>query len=482
MSPRTNINLLTAFANKGRTTSRLSLVNIPALNYLLRSEIFVSEDEQLRSAPLILDYTPLTRAQVEAGQAIRAGSPRLARIDVSIPGFLADTDLPPIQLPPQRVFPPVVIPEEEAGSSHSSLEDQIDQFQFTEEGEASVRVVEISDSDADLDRASAAAGTGLVIAQPDLSEDTEEEEGMDLQPRTGLRGLLSNRSKGQTSKEVSKGQTVPKAPAPPPPPSSGAALKPMPNLRRKRLVEETEEGEVTQQIYVAEEWAKKAREDMHREAQSRTAAERVAGDLKRDLDRQDNELKEVRKANANAEAGLKNAEKQADELRKQLRHSEERLSAEQQAVSELKAELARAKEEARLSREVAEKAVAASYERGVHDTEERLAEEVATVCREYVTSTWGLAMDRAAVPADSDLRKTENIFFPAEIREIPGEVASIELLPADSSIPETGGTEQATQGQSPEDSLRISEILAQAQEIAPENPATDDQPASTQGP
>lgn len=96
MSPRTNINLLTAFADKGQTSPRLSLVNIPALNYLLRSEIFVSEDGQLRSAPLSLDYTPPTRAQVEAGQAIRAGSPRLARIDVSIPGFLADTDLPSI--------------------------------------------------------------------------------------------------------------------------------------------------------------------------------------------------------------------------------------------------------------------------------------------------------------------------------------------------------------------------------------------------
>ncbi|XP_050258138.1 uncharacterized protein LOC126703223 [Quercus robur] len=409
---------------------------------------------------------------------------------------------------------------------------------------------------------------------------------MDLQPRTGLRGLLSNRSKGQTSKEVSKGQTVPKAPVPPPPPSSDTALQPVPNLRRKRPVEETEEGEVsrekagpkkkgketkeprekrtrstesrdeaaiprvprtwsprieldgapvlwdatlwesqreqasflaealqqplllprdmeglrkirqpelfmslkrdmavvTQQIYIAEEWAKKAREDMHKEAQSRSAAERAAGDLKRDFDRQGNELKEVKKANASAEAGLKNAEKQADELRKQLRHSEERLAAEQQAVSELKAELARTKEETRLSREVAEKAVAVSYERGVHDTEERLAEEVATVCREYVTSTWGVAIDRAAVPADSDLRKAENIFFPAEIREIPGEVASTEPLPANSSVPETRGTKQATQGQSPEDSLRISEILAQAQEIAPENPAANDQPAPTQGP
>ncbi|XP_050264240.1 stress response protein NST1-like [Quercus robur] len=239
---------------------------------------------------------------------------------------------------------------------------------------------------------------------------------------------------------------------------------------------------VTQQIYVAEEWTKQAREDVHREAQSRATVERAASDLKRDLDRQDHELREVKKANASAEAGLKTAEKQTEELRKQLRHSEEKLSAEQQAVSELKAKLAKAKEEARLSREAAEKAVAASYERGVHDTEERLTEEIATVCRDYVTSTWGLAMDRAAVPADSDLRKAENIFYPAEIRETPGEVVSTEPLPANSPILETGGMEQATQGQSPEDSLRISEILAQAQEIAPENPAVDDQPAPTQGP
>ena len=156
MPPWTNVNPLTAFANKERTSPRLSLVNVSALNYLLRSEIFVSEDRQLRSAPLILDYVPFTRSLVDAGQAIKAGSPRLARIDVSIPGFLAATDLPPIQLPPQCAFLAMVIPEEEAGSSHSSLEEQIDQFQFTEEGEVSARVVELSDSNVDLDRASAA--------------------------------------------------------------------------------------------------------------------------------------------------------------------------------------------------------------------------------------------------------------------------------------------------------------------------------------
>ena len=143
-----------------------------------------------------MDYVPLTRSLVDASQAIRAGSPRLARINVSIPGFLASADLPPIQLPPQGAFPAVVIPEEKAGSSHSSLEEQIDQFQFTEEGEVSARAVELSDSDDDLDRASAASDTGLVIAQVDISEETEEEEGIDLKPRAGLKGLLSNRGKG----------------------------------------------------------------------------------------------------------------------------------------------------------------------------------------------------------------------------------------------------------------------------------------------
>ena len=126
LSPRTNVTLSLGFADKERTTPRLSLVNVLALNFLLRFEIYVSADGQLRAAPLILDYEPLSRALVDAGQAIRAGSPRLARIDVSIPGFLASSDLPPVQLPAQHALPAAVVPGEEAGSSHSSLEDQID--------------------------------------------------------------------------------------------------------------------------------------------------------------------------------------------------------------------------------------------------------------------------------------------------------------------------------------------------------------------
>ena len=81
-------------ANKNHVSSRLSHTNIQALNNLLRSEIFVSEDGQLRAARLILDYEPLSRIFQDVGQTIRAGSSRLAMINISKPGFLARRDFP----------------------------------------------------------------------------------------------------------------------------------------------------------------------------------------------------------------------------------------------------------------------------------------------------------------------------------------------------------------------------------------------------
>ena len=110
--------------------------------------------------------------------------------------------------------------------------------------------------------------------------------------------------------------------------------------------------------------------------------------------------------------------------------SEINLATEKQMVSDLKAELSKAKEAARLAREAAEAAMLTSYKRRVADTEARLTEEVATVCRDYIAMSWGVALDRAAVPADSDLRKIENIFFPEDIREIPGSVPPEEPVSA----------------------------------------------------
>ena len=139
-----------------------------------------------------------------------------------------------------------------------------------------------------------------------------------------------------------------------------------------------------------------------------------------------------------------------------------------------------------MAREAAEKAVAASYESGVKDIEIRLAEEVATVCREYITLSWGVALDRAAVPADFDLRKAENIFFPEEVREIPDEAVIEEPLPtkalaSDSAMPEAEDAQPAVKDKLPEDSISIREVVAQAKETVAGPQPADDQPGPAQG-
>ena len=121
-------------ADRRLVNPQLSHTNIVGLNYLLRSEIFVSEDHQLRAVHLILDFEPISRVFQEVGHAIRLGDPRIHRIDVSKPTFLAQEDLPPVRLHVQQIPPQIVIPlqqvpleapvtmEEEISSSWLSLE------------------------------------------------------------------------------------------------------------------------------------------------------------------------------------------------------------------------------------------------------------------------------------------------------------------------------------------------------------------------
>ena len=127
----------------------------------------MSEDNQLRAAYLILGYEPLSRIYQDTGQALRDGNPRLARIDVSKPGFLTRQDLPPMVLPAQLNPPQFVVPLQQvplaavlaaegvASSSHLSLEEEIDKFQFAEERTLK-RLVEILDSETESDRLSIA--------------------------------------------------------------------------------------------------------------------------------------------------------------------------------------------------------------------------------------------------------------------------------------------------------------------------------------
>ena len=40
--------------------------------------------------------------------------------------------------------------------------------------------------------------------------------------------------------------------------------------------------------------------------------------------------------------------------------------------------------------------------------------------RDYCDITWGKALDVAGVPADSNLRRPESIYYDSNIRELPG--------------------------------------------------------------
>ena len=123
-----------------------------------------------------------------------------------------------------------------------------------------------------------------------------------------------------------------------------------------------------------------------------------------------------------------------------------------------------------MAKEAAEAAVKASYERGVLDTENRLTEEVAVVCRDYCTESWGVAMDWAGVPTDSELRRADNIFFPEDIQEIlESDSPSEKLLSAQAPFPDIDVLEGAgldkvaqppTTDKSFEDSLTIRDVVS----------------------
>ena len=66
----------------------LNFVNVVDLNRVLKSEVFVSEDRQLRAINLILDFEPLSDMFWDVGHTIKVGNPRLRRIDVFVTGFL----------------------------------------------------------------------------------------------------------------------------------------------------------------------------------------------------------------------------------------------------------------------------------------------------------------------------------------------------------------------------------------------------------
>ena len=184
--------------------------------------------------------------------------------------------------------------------------------------------------------------------------------------------------------------------------------------------------QITQQVFVAEEFCRSNRSLAKAEVQSRTEVEKTVESLKQKNLELAEKFKESEKARKSALAGLKNAETQAEDQCQKLFVTETNLATEKQTVLDLKStlqkaeeEVRRAREEVQLIREAAEVEKKASYQLGVGETKARLSEEIPEVCRDYCSISWAHALDAAEIPADSALRLPGNVFFPPEIRENP---------------------------------------------------------------
>ena len=82
----------------------------------------------MRAVYLILDFQPISDIFQDIGHVIRASNPRIRRIDVFIPGFLAHEDIVLVGIPFIPILPVATALREETASSHLSIEEEIDRF------------------------------------------------------------------------------------------------------------------------------------------------------------------------------------------------------------------------------------------------------------------------------------------------------------------------------------------------------------------
>ena len=182
----------------------------------------MNDNGQLRATHLILDYKPLSRSFLDVGNAIRANDYRLARIDVSRPHFLTLHDLPPVDHPIPQGIPLAAQPlqqvpfgqavAEEGIASSSSLEEEIDNFQFEEE-EMQVEAIVISEAEEETDEYSCVQTPALIVTYVEDSSDNEEKE-MAPKPTPSLRELMKGRNKAPSPQEANKSKSLVNFPPP----------------------------------------------------------------------------------------------------------------------------------------------------------------------------------------------------------------------------------------------------------------------------
>ena len=86
--------------------------------------------------------------------------------------------------------------------------------------------------------------------------------------------------------------------------------------------------QITQQVYVAEDWVKGARSEARVAFNARSEVKVELGALKENHSKLAKQLKEAVRVRDSAEVGLKTTEKQFEDIRKQLHYNEINLATE----------------------------------------------------------------------------------------------------------------------------------------------------------
>ena len=131
---------------------------------------------------------------------------------------------------------------EEGTASSSSLEEEIDKFQFEEE-ETRVEAIVILEAKEETDEYSCIQTPTPIVTYVEDSSDNEAKE-MAPKPSPMLRELMKARNKAPSPQEANKSKPLVKPPPPPPQLLADLELKPNPEVRRKRQQEVLEKGEI----------------------------------------------------------------------------------------------------------------------------------------------------------------------------------------------------------------------------------------------
>ncbi|KAL0008348.1 hypothetical protein SO802_009850 [Lithocarpus litseifolius] len=277
------------------------------------------------------------------------------------------------------------------------MKEEIDRFRFEEEedltpGPAQSLVPESETGDRSSVHAPAAVVTCL--------DSTSEEEMASNQMGKGLKELLAGRAKEGTLKETPKSKVPHSLPPPPPPPPVDLGLKANPDLKKKRPIVNLEEGEIGQQKGAKQQ--KTAKEPGDRRSSS--------VDSREDQNRADVCIaSRIWSSRLEVDGTAITWDASVREYRKgQVAHVVEAL--EQPFLLPKDIEVVRNLKQQPL--------LVLEEGPGHGEPQARLAEELAEAYREFYDATLDATLNAVKVPADSTLRRPENVYYHPHIRAV----------------------------------------------------------------